>query len=435
MRITDIELTRYRSFLAHMLSADKREDECWREFREILKTSAGYLRTDEDPQSEKASEIPGLENTVERELKRKDSQKRKINRILKSGTETSSYIGIGDIERRLYAASYLDVYLLNESVYKNCGQSLAKVAEELKDELPQYSKCGTCLPVDSFSFFVETRAVETNKSKIFEELLDRQYVELDLEFAYLAVRLDHHEVSTVIVPKGNKKSKNHALASYLFNELMQEYFLSVAKIANERNLIKEIDPEVSRDDLLQLIAWLNERPLQTIAQIEYANRTLSTYRAVLGENITEIKRHEHTIDLNIGNAAGLTDYAIWSNHKEELTEKLIAPLRHESDQIKANLRYLELFAKLAEIKLAEIGNLSNLQAGIYGRKLAMYFGFLALIGVFQLFKQFMDWDDTGGKILILGAVIVLPFWALFARDIKDYFFGIEKFNPPSQTGG
>ncbi len=134
-----------------------------------------------------------------------------------------------------------------------------------------------------------------------------------------------------------------------------------------------------------------------MSEIENANRDLTKYRVDLAEKIKITENHLHTIEINIGNAERILDNPLLQPKKDDLRKMLIKPLASQAEQIKADITYLKIDEEKAKIIGEEIANLSNLQAGIYGRKLAWLFGLLTLIGAFQLFPEFQNWGNSLGK--------------------------------------
>lgn len=434
MNIKDIELTRYRSFASYTLSQKKTE--LWSGFAKILELSATFLSV---------GETKGLDNTVEKEIKKKPHKKGKFVRILKSGTPEDSYIKFSDFERRILAGTFLDCYLLNESVYKkNEPQSLKDIAQELVGKLPVHPQLPAKLPADCFCYFVESAQPDLDKDEIFAQLLSKKYKETDLDHSYFAISLEDKQAVAVIIPKGVAKTTAHSSATQLFGEVIQEYFLAFAKVANESAAIGILKSVETRTILTDFLDWLEKHPPKTLSEIEYANRELAKYRADLAANIVDAESHIHTIEINIRNAEDVLNYNILKEKKKELAEILIKPLQHQLEQIKANLDYLKLYDNKAKINVEEITNLSNLQAGIYGRKLAWFFGLLTLIGTLQLFKNFTDWISLeqlnwGGwevtliKILILAVIILLPCLVIFRIDIKEFLSSSNyEFEPERQ---
>lgn len=424
MKLNDIEITRFCSYASQTLLQD--QTNLRERFTDILETSITYLS---DGKSD------GFANTEEGKIEKKIGKEGHFVRILKSKGKTDSYVKFDDFERKLAAGIYLDAYLLKESVYKKVkpgtdANKLIGIANQLKDLLPKHNQ-ESKLPADCFCYFVESEQPEADKNEIFEKLLNSIFVEVDLEHSYFAANLQGEQAVAVIIPKDAVKTQKHTLATRLYGEVLQEYFLSYAKVANETASIKSLKAKETRTILINFLDWLEIDPPKTLSQIEYANHNLSTYRSKLADKIITIETHIHTIEINIRNADDVLNHNLWKHKKNELNEILIKPLQHKIEQAKADLAYLKLYDDKAKIQGEEIANLSNLQVSIYGRKLAWFFGLLTLIGAFQLFKGFTDWDDTTAKILILGAIIIIPCWILFVNDIKDYIYGINEFKSPS----
>ena len=424
MKLKDIEITRYSSFANHTVSQN--QEILWQKFADVLKTSVKTLSKD--------GKSDGFENTIEKKLTKRFAKKGYFIRIIKSGTNENSYIKFDDFERKLESGIFLDVYLLNESVYKKGEPEMD--LNNLKGLLPKHTQIESKLPTDCYCYFVESKKPEADKKEIFTKLLDwdfEEQFEVDLGHSFFAINLLDENAVAVVIPRDIEKTPKHDSATKLYGEILQEYFLSYAKVAHEIASIKKLKAKEAGEVLICFLGWLEERPrTKTLSQIEYANHQLSTYRADLAVKINRIEIHIHTIEINMGNAVKVLNYEILKTKKDELNQVLIKPLQYELDQIKTDLSYLKLYDEKAKIQGEEITNLSNLQAGIYGRKLAYYFGFLSLIGILQFFKGVENWQDTT-KILIFVAIILIPVLILFGRDIINLLFGIDRFEQPDQN--
>ncbi|MBS1796073.1 MAG: hypothetical protein JSS81_19635 [Acidobacteria bacterium] len=446
MSLKDIELKRYRNFLRKESDSDaEKEEKLWREFKTVLENSVRFL----DPSQSEINEA--LKNTIEKKIERKGAKKNKFVRILKSGkrslsgdsgTKENAYVKFDGYERTLLAGIWLDAYLLNESVYQkiNNGTSLKDTAEKLKTLLPTHKYLPNKFPVDGFCYFVESENPENDKNEIFADLLGDNYREIDLHHSFLAVNLDDDRPTVVIVPNDKEIPQLHHSSSKLFGEVIQEYFLSFAKVVNETELTKRTKNGENFKNLKKCLDRINENPPKSLGQIEKENRELTNNRTNFAEDIFKIERNIHTADINIYNAEDFLNHSLLRSEKEKLAAVLVRPLKHKLEQARADLAYLKLIEEKAKINAEEISNLSNLQAGIYARKLAWFFGILTLIGTLQLFKNFTEWTSfeqlnwIGWEVVLLKTAILIGVvltagLIIFKKDFIE-FRGLSKDKIP-----
>lgn len=419
MKIQDLALSRYR-FCARKTLKD-REETLWNEF-------AGLL-------SENVKNIGGLENTLQKELVRKAPKSGHFVPILTSNdnsqNEQSAVILYDGFYRTLTAGIFLDVYVLQEWVglsqkFANIS-NLLKAAEKLKPQIWNYVKLESELPAECFCYFTEFPESNFDPQKIFSALLETEnFTTVELDYAHIAFNFTDEKIIAVIISKNFAAEEAKQKSIKLFEEQLREYFLSFAKVAFEVQNIGNLEAKAARQVLLEYLDWFEKNPPKTLSEIENANRDLTKYRVNLAEKIKAVEIHLHTIAINIRNAEKILDNFLLRQKKEELRQILISPLELQVEQIKADLTYFNIYEEKAKIIGDEIANLSNLQAGIYGRRLAWLFGLLALIGAFQLFPEFQNWENYWLKIVILAITILAPIVIMFGRELKNGVFNSSK---------
>jgi len=247
-----------------------------------------------------------------------------------------------------------------------------------------------------------------------------------LDFAHFAIDFAGEKATAAIISKNFAGAEAKKKATKLFDELLREYFLSFAKITFEAKNINALNAKLARRTLLEYLDWFEKNQPRSLREIESANRDLTRYRVDLAEKVKAVEVHLHTMEINIGNAGKILDNPLLRQKKEDLQVMLVKPLELRAEQVRADLGYLKIDEEKARIIGEEIANLSNLQAGIWGRKLAWLFGLLSLIGVLQLFSAFQNWGNHWAKIAILALIILTPILILSGRDIKNRLFNTSK---------
>lgn len=419
MKIQDLALSSYRFCARKTLKDD--EAILWDDF-------AGLL-------SENVKKIGGLENTTQKTIEQKTPKSGHFVPILNStdnsSNEQSAVVFHDGFYRTLTAGIFLDVYVLQEwaglsQKYANISQ-LLKASEKLKSQIGDYTKLESELPAECFCYFTEFTSSNFDPAKIFSALLETDnFSAVEVDYAQFAFSFSDEKTVAVIISKNFAETEAKEKSTKFFDELLREYFLSFAKVAFEIQNIRNLKAQSARQVLLEYLDWFEKNPPKTLSEIENANRDLTRYRVDLAEKIKAVEIHLHTIGINIRNAEKILDNSLLQQKKDELRQILISPLDLQAEQIKADLTYLNIYEEKAKLIGEEIANLSNLQAGIYGRKLAWLFGLMALIGAFQLFPEFQNWGNYGLKIAILAVIILTPILILFGREIKDAIFNPSK---------
>ena len=421
MKLEDLALTRYRFCARTTLKND--EISLWAKFENLLKNDV--------------EEIGGFRNTFQKSIEQKAAKIGHFVPILISKNDKGSdIVFFNEFHRTLISGIYLDVYTLQNSIglageLTDVSQ-LSTKAEKLKKQFGSYSKIGSELPAECFCYFTEFPESNADTEEIFSTLLETENSSaVELDYAHFAVDFSDEKMVAVIISKNFAGAEAKKQATKLYDELLREYFLSLTKIDFETKNINSIDAKSARQTLLDYLAWVERNPPKSLSEIESANRNLTGYRVDLAENVKAIEVHLHTIEINIGNAEKILDNPLLRQKKDDLRKMLINPLQSQAEQIKVDLTYLNIYEEKAKIIGEEIANLSNLQAGIYGRKLAWLFGTLTLIGALQLFPEFQNWQLLWAKIAILAAIVFTPILILFGRDIKDKFSDSskDKFQP------
>jgi hypothetical protein len=412
-KLSFLQLSRYRYF--HCKDTNGDEDKHWQSFKAEL--------------TEHIKKIGGYANASASEIKREYAKSGFYVPIISHKTG-KSYVEHNGFYRTLDSGIFHDVYAMQgwvgvTSKFVNSA-ALKKAAESLEDE-SEFEIGESEFPCDCRCYWSEINNADDIDEKGIKEVLSLllksdfyNYIELD--FAHFAFTVDFEKQSSaaVILTKNYVDSAKDTAAK-LLNKLLYEYFLSVAKVDSETRIISELKTLETRQAVVALLAKYKSHPPKTLSQIENANRELNDIRADLGEKIKDIERHLHTIEINIGNAKEIIRSDILANNTEELSKVLISPLETIFNQKKANLTYHKIIEEKAKVISEEVANLSNLQAGIYGRKLAWVFGLLALVGVLQLFPEFQQKITLWQRIAILIVVVLIPFVVLFRRDIWQGF--------------
>lgn len=419
MKLQDLALSRYR-FCARKTLKDA-EETLWEDFAHLL--------------SENVKNIGGFENTSQKKLERKVPKSGHFVPLLTSADNSkdsqSAVVLHNEFYRTLSAGIFLDVYVLQEWIgvsqkFTNISQ-LLKAAEKLKPQIWNYEKPDSELPAECFCYFTEFTESTFEPAIILSALLETDnFSAIELDFAHFAISFDDEKTVAAIISKNFAEPQAKQKASKMFDELLREYFLSSAKVVFEAQNIKNLEAKSTRQVLLEYLDWFEKNPPKTLSEIEKANRDLTKYRVNLAEKIKAVEIHLHTIEINIRNAEKILDNSLLRQKKDDLRQILIVPLGLQAEQIRADLTYLNIYEEKAKIIGEEIANLANLQAGIYGRKLAWLFGLLALIGAFQLFPEFQNWENYWLKIVILAVTIFTPILIMFGREIKDGIFNSSK---------
>lgn len=415
MKLQDLALSRYRFCARKTLKDD--EQFLWENFARLL--------------SENVKNIGGLEKTSQKSIERKSAQSGYFVPILASKNDESAVVLYDGFYRTLTAGIFLDVYVLQEWIglaqkFTNVSQ-LKKAAEKLKPQIWNYAKLESELPAECFCYFTEFSDSNFDTNEVFSALLETEnFSAVELDYAHFAVNFSDETTVAVVISKNFAEPEAKRKATKLFDELLREYFLSLAKVAFETKNVETSDAKSARQILLEYLDWFEKNPPKTLGEIENANRDLTKYRVDLAEKIKAVEVHLHTIEINIRNAEKILDNSLLRQKKDELRQILISPLELLAEQIKADLTYLNIYEEKAKIIGEEIANLSNLQAGIYGRKLAWLFGLLALIGAFQLFKEFQEDLNIWVKIAILVVIILAPILIMFGRELKNGIFSSSK---------
>ncbi len=425
MKLQDLALSRYRFCARKTLKDD--EESLWKKFESLL--------------VETVKNIGGLENTSQKSIERKTPKSGYFVPIITSKESSqkddeSGVVFYNEFYRTLISGIFLDVYVLQEWIglakeFTSVSQ-LPTTAEKLKKQILEYAKIESELPAECFCYFTEFPESATDTKEIFSTLLETEnFSAIELDYAHFAIDLADEKAVAVIISKNFAEAEAKKKATKLFDELLREYFLSYAKIAFETKNIKSLNAKSARQILVQYLDWFEKNQPKSLSEIENATRDLTRYRVDLAEKVKAIEVHLHTIEINIGNAEKILDNPLLRQKKDDLRRMLIKPLALQAEQIKVDLTYLNIDEEKAKIIGEEIANLSNLQAGIYGRKLAWLFGLLTLIGALQLFPEFQTWQNLWAKIAILAAIIFTPILILFGRDIKDRIFNTskDKFQP------
>jgi hypothetical protein len=196
------------------------------------------------------------------------------------------------------------------------------------------------------------------------------FTQIELRHSFFAINIQESRAEAVIISKTFEAGEAKDKASKLFDVLLQEYFLSFAKVVNEVESIGRLNVLSSRKRLADYIHFLNQHHLATLAEIEKANQTLSRYRAELAEKTQKVETHLHTIAVNVGNTERLLDNPLWREKREELHPVLVEPLQYKIEQLKADLTYARISEDIGRIKGEEIANDTNLKSASYGLKLA-----------------------------------------------------------------
>ncbi len=425
MKLQDLALSRYHFCARETLKND--EDFLWKKFESLL--------------LETVKKIGGLENTSQKSIERKTSKSGYFVPIITSRESSkkddeSGIVFYNEFYRTLNSGIFLDVYILQEWIglaeqITDVSQ-LLNVSEKLKPQIWDYAKLESELPTECFCYFTEFPESASETKEIFTKLLETEnFLAVELDYAHFAICFADEKAVAVIISKNFAEAKAKNKATKLFDELLREYFLSYAKVVFETKNIKSLNAKPARQILLEYLDWFEENQPKSLSEVESANRDLTKYRVDLAEKIKAIEVHLHTIEINIGNAEKILDNPLLQQKKDDLRRMLIKPLEFQAEQIKVDLTYLNIYEEKARIIGEEIANLSNLQAGIYGRKLAWLFGTLTLIGALQLFPEFQNWQLLWAKIAILAAIVFTPILILFGRDIKDKFSDSskDKFQP------
>lgn len=418
MKLQDLALSRYRFCARKTLKDD--ENVLWEQFDKLL--------------SETVREIGGIENTSQKPIERKASKRGYFVPIIiskkSSKTDDESDIVFHDgFYRTLISGIFLDVYVLQQWIgltgeFTDTSQ-LPATAKKLKKQTLKYTKIESELPAECFCYFTEFPNFSADAEQIFSTLLETEnFFAVEFDYAHFAVDFADEKTVAVIISKNFAGAEAKKKATKLFNELLREYFLSLAKIDFETKNIKSLDAKSARQTLLDYLDGVKEKHPTTLREIENANRILTKNRVELAEKVKAIEVHLHTIEVNIENAERILDNPLLRQKKDDLRRMLIKPLELQAEQIKVDLTYLNIDEEKAKIIGEAIANLSNLQAGVWGRKLAWLFGLLSLIGALQLFPEFQNWhvDDEQKlwkKIVILVTIIfVSSILIFFGRDIK-----------------
>lgn len=419
MKLQDLALSRYRFCARKTLKDD--EEILWTAFADLL--------------SENVKEIGGLENTTQKNIERKTPKSGHFVPILTSNDNSqngqSAVVFHDGFYRTLTAGIFLDVYILQKWIglsqkFANISQ-LLKASEKLKPQIYEFTKLESELPAECFCYFTEFTSSNFDPTKIFSALLETEnFSAVELDYAHFAFNFSDEKTVAVIISKNFAETEAKEKATKFFDELLREYFLSLAKVAFETQNIRNLKAQAARQILLEYLDWFEKNPPKTLSEIENANRDLTKYRVDLAEKIKAVEIHLHTIEINIRNSEKILDNSLLRQKKDELRQILISPLELQAEQVKADLTYLNIYEEKAKLIGEEIANLSNLQAGIYGRKLAWLFGLMALIGAFQLFPEFQNWGNYWLKIAILAVIILTPIFTLFGREIKDAIFNPSK---------
>ena len=425
MKLQDLALSRYRFCARTTLKDD--EGFLWDKFKSHLVETVG--------------QIGGLENTSQKAINPQTSRSGYFVPVITSQDNSvkkgeSGVVFHNGFYRILISGIFLDVYVLQEWVgvaeqFTDLSR-LSDAAEKLNSQIRNYAKIESELPAECFCHFTELPQPDSRAGEVLSTLLETEnFSEVELDFAHLAVVFANDRAAAVVISKNFASAEAKQMATKLFDELLREYFLSFAKIAFEAQNINSLNAKSARRILSEYLDWLEKHRPHALRQIESANRDLTRYRVDLAEKVKTVEAHLHTMEINIGNAEKILDNPLLRQRKDELRRTLIKPLEIRAEQIKADLGYLKIDEEKARIFGEEIANLSNLQAGIWGRKLAWLFGLLSLVGVLQLFSAFQDWGNHRAKIAILAAVILAPVLILFGRDIKGRLFNRsrDEFRP------
>lgn len=410
MKLEDLALTRYRFCARNTLLDD--ETTLTDEFEKLL--------------FESVQEIGGKENTSEKTSQKLINRKAaKIGHfvpiIVSKNDKGSDIVFFNEFHRTLISGIYLDVYTLQNSVgvageLTDIFQISTKV-ETLKKQIGNHSE--TPLPAECFCYFTEFPESNTETEEILSTLLKTEnFSAVEFDYAHFAIDFTERKAVAVIISKNFAEPEAKKKATKLYDELLREYFLSYAKVVFETDNIKRLDAKFARQTLLLYLAWIEKNPPISLSEIESANRELTKYRVDLAEKVKAVEVHLHTIEINIGNAEKVLDNPLLRQKKDDLRRILINPLQLQAEQIKVDSTYLTIYEEKARIIGEEIANLSNLQAGTWGRKLAWLFGSLTLIGALQLFPEFYKELLLWARILILATIIFIPILILFGRDIK-----------------
>lgn len=421
MNLQDLALNRYRFCSRKTLKDD--ENFLWEEFETLL--------------NKVVEEIGGLGNTSQKKIERKTLKSGYFVPILISKNDKGSdIVFFNEFHRTLISGIFLDVYTLQQSIGLE-GEitkvsQLSTKAEKLKEQICRYSKIESELPAECFCYFTEFPDSDTDTKEIFTKLFETEnFSAVELDYAHFAFDFADEKAVAVIISKNFANAEAKDKATKLFDELLREYFLSFAKVAFETKNIQSINAKSARQILVKYLDWFEKNQPKSLSEIESATRDLTKYRVDLAEKVKAVEVHLHTIEINIGNAEKILDNPLLRQKKDDLRRMMIKPLALQAEQIRVDLIYLNIDEEKAKIIGEEIANLSNLQAGIYGRKLAWLFGLLTLIGALQLFPEFQNWQNLWAKIAILVTIIFTPILILFGRDIKDRIFNTskDKFQP------
>lgn len=423
MKLKDLALSRYRFCARKTLKNN--EDFLWEKFSRLLR--------------EKVNSIGGSENTLQKKIERKSPQSGYFVPLINSkdsSNEESGVVFYQGFYRTLISGIFLDVYILQEwiglSKQFTTVSQLSKTADKLDPQFNSETKIESELPAECFCYFSEFPEAGLIDRKIFFTLLKTEnFFAVELDYAHFAVSFAGERATAVIISKNFAAPEAKQNATKLFDELLREYFLSFAKVIFETNNIKALNAQSARQILLEYLDWYKANPPRSLREIEEANRDLTRYRVDLAEGVKSTEVHLHTMEINIGNAERVLDNPLLRPKKEVLGEILIKPLKLQAEQIRVDLTYLDIYEEKAKIVGEEIANLSNLQAGIWGRKMTWLFGLLSLLGAFQLFSDFQNWSNLWAKTAILATIIFIPILIIFGRDIKNRFINSskEKFQP------
>lgn len=411
MKLNDLELNRY-SFFARTTQLGN-EDVLWEDFKPRLESAVKH--------------IGNWKNTSEQKLVKPAARPGYFVPIATSKQGNSEFVLHEGFHRKLISGIFLDVYLLQERTGLATSianlDKLSEAAQTIRAQIPPHRNTPNQFPAECLCYFVELEEAFGDTQKISATLLGtNDFTQIEFRHSFLAFAFPDRMASAVIIAKTFEGIEAKDQASRMFDVLLQEYFLSFAKIAHEIDAIAQVQNQDWRLTLSGYVDFLDNHQPETLSEIERANQTLSRYRAKLTRQSRTIEAHLHTIAVNVGNAERMLDNLLWRERKEELRPVLIEPLQHNVEQIKADLTYLQIAEGMAEIKAEEIANEANLKSASYGRRLAWIFGSLTLIGALQLFPAFINWADNFVKALILGLVVVIPIWIAFAEDIRDYFY-------------
>jgi len=416
MRLMDLEFNCYH-FYARKTQFNNEESSLWKEFEPHLQSAV--------------DKIGGIRNISQETIVNPTPRHGFFVPIATSQRGQSEFIEIDGYHRKLISGVYLDVYIIQERVAVEAEiqslETLRETTADLVSKLPQNPESSIRYAAESFCYFSELEQIDEQPGEIFEELLKtKDYGHVELSHCFYAIILGENRADAVILSKNyaGQEAKNNA--SKMLDVLLQEYFLSFAKIVNEVISIDEVGASSTRENLTVYLYELAEKPPKTLSAIEKANRKLSQLRAELAGQIQTIESHLHTILINIRNAEKILDNSLLEEKKEELHKIMVKPLDSKSEQIQSNLGYLKITAEISKIKAEEIANLSTLQAGIWGRKITLLFGFLSVLGLLQVFPENQSPADFWNKAGILVVLASLMILVIFGREFLGNIFKTTK---------